>query len=147
MKLVEIKDVRVGQVWKNSHWDLVVITKIDNDIIHIKTWDYDFHSFGEGYHNAEFLKDYRIIGKLGITHKIENNKLVEIPREDFQIDDIFYRYRDNPQIVVEVGEINSLTGYSPKEKCLMGHIANICCKIGIYGVTHEFVNDREAEND
>lgn len=60
----------------------------------------------------------------------------------FEVDDIFYRYRNNPQIVIEITGVNSLTGYSPKEQRIIGHIANICCKIGILGVTHELVNER-----
>lgn len=82
MKPVEIKDVRVGQVWK-----------ADKDILYIAS-DYNKPFVPssisiESFESAGLKNTYTIIGKLGITHRIENGKLAEISRtSDYQIDDI-----------------------------------------------------------
>lgn len=141
MKLVEIKDIRPGQIWEAHRNQFLILSRGNNIIARMYERG---NPVAEGIKSADEFIDMRLRGKFGITHRIEGNKLIEIPRKKLEIDDIFYRYRDNPQIIIEVNGDNGLTGYSPKEKRLISHVANICYKIGILGVTHEFVNDREC---
>lgn len=153
MKLVEIKDVRVGQVLERDRCIFVVMRRSGIDSVFLRLYCHNRKPEPNNAYEAQAmhevrvdaLNDCKIIGKIGITHRIEGNRLVEIPRKELEIDDIFCRYRDNPQIIIEVNGDNGLTGYSPKEKRLISHVANICYKIGILGVTHEFVNDREGK--
>lgn len=35
----------------------------------------------------------RLVGKVGITHEIKNGRLVEIPRDDICVDDVFEDYK------------------------------------------------------
>lgn len=152
MKLVEIKDIRVGQVLERDRCIFVIEerTGVHNFAVTLYCHNHKpapndaYEALATRERNAATFEDCEIIGKIGITHRVEGNRLIEIPRREFEVDDIFCRYRDNPQIIIEVSGINSLTGYSPKEKMLISHIANICYKIGILGITHELVNDKEA---
>ena len=153
MKLVEINDVRAGQVLERDRCIFVIEERTGAHNFAVSLYNhnhkpapndaYEWKTMHEK--NVAAFDDCKIIGKIGITHRIEGNRLVEISRKELEIDDIFCRYRDNPQIIIEVNGDNSLTGYSPKEKRLISHVANICYKIGILGVTHEFVNDREGK--
>ncbi len=167
MKLVEIKDVRVGQIRKNFDDLILVEAEKANGFSHYQA----FTEFG-GFMNKDVKAHYKflampIIGKIGITHRIEDNRLVEIPREDLIVDDVV-EYLDFDGFTVkavicsvmtaltaeetqyafitedgqsedttlfereEIGEDSGIFTYTPK-------------KIGILGVTHEFVNDREVQ--
>lgn len=81
MKLVEIKDIRPGQVWINDQTGLIhTVDNLGNLSNANKTETTKIRD--------EYLKSAkcRLIGKLGITHRIENNRLIEIPRTaEFQI--------------------------------------------------------------
>lgn len=113
-----------------------------------------------------FYENGELIGKLGITHRIEDGKLVEIPREDLVVDDIV-EYLDCDGFKVTAVIASLITGMT-REDSQYGFITNdgnfdesslfekeeigedsgtftyTPKKIGILGVTHEFVNDREA---
>lgn len=162
MKLVEIKDIRPGQVWINDQTGLIhTVDNLGNLSNANKAETTKIRD--------EYLKSAkcRLIGKIGITHRIEGNRLVEIPREDLIVDDVV-EYLDFDSFTVravicavitaltaeetqyafitetgqsedtllfdreEIGEDSGTFTYTPK-------------KIGIFGVTHEFVNDREAQ--
>ena len=95
MKLVEINDVRVGQVWKNKKEMITIDSFYDDEEIQISAYnlsgkeiDMDYDDF-EGMIDIDAVKqNYKLIGKLGITHRIEGNRLLEIPREDLIVDDV-----------------------------------------------------------
>ena len=162
MKLVEIKDVRPRQVWINDQTGLLHTV---DDLGNLNNAD----KAETAKIRDEYLKaaKCRLIGKIGITHRIEGNRLVEIPREDLIVDDVV-EYLDFDGFPVkavicsvitaltaeeiqyafitengqsedttlfereEIGEDSGIFTYTPK-------------KIGILGVTHEFVNDREVQ--
>ena len=139
MNLVEIKDVRVGQVWK-----------ADKDVLYIVS-DYNKRFVPrsisiESFESAGLQNRYTIIGKLGITHRIEDGKLVEIPRTaEFQIDDVCCEANSKNTIFV----IDAIDAYGREALFLFDekrnrHFPQGVEKVGIFGVTHEFVNDREA---
>lgn len=139
MNLVEIKDVRVGQVWK-----------ADKDVLYIVS-DYNKPFVPssisiESFESAGLQNRYTIIGKLGITHRIEDGKLVEIPRTaEFQIDDVCCEANSKNTIFV----IDAIDAYGREALFLFDekrnrHFPQGVEKVGIFGVTHEFVNDREA---
>lgn len=139
MNLVEIKDVRVGQVWK-----------ADKDVLYIVS-DYNKPFVPssisiESFESAGLQNRYTIIGKLGITHRIEDGKLVEIPRTaEFQIDDVCCEANSKNTIFV----IDAIDAYGREALFLFDekrnrHFPQGVEKVGIFGVIHEFVNDREA---
>lgn len=151
MKLVEIKDIRPGQIWKDDEGYLILIGLNLNG-----TW---YNSKGVPSMGGMELYDtvhHKLIGKLGITHRIEGNRLVEIPREaEIQIDDVFRTmiYTKSPLApnfdigcdftyaisVVNFVEDNIVFDYLNEE-----YLSENLERIGILGVTHEFVNDREV---
>lgn len=162
MKLVEINDVRVGQVWKNKKEMITIDSFYDDEEIQISAYnlsgkeiDMDYDDF-EGMIDIDAVKqNYKLIGKIGITHRTEDGKLVEIPRTaEFQIDDVVKFKWCDPRLYV----INREIDFGIKES----HPNNACFeatndlygsrqlvdfelkRVGILGVTHEFVNDREA---
>lgn len=108
-----------------------------------------------------------IIGKLGITHRIEGNRLVEIPREDLIVDDVV-EYLDfdgfpikgvictvitamtaeetQYEFITEDGKSDDSSIFNREEiREDSGIYTYTPKKIGILGVTHEFVNDREVQ--
>lgn len=161
MKLVEIKDVRPGQVWINDQTRL--LHTVDDLGGLSNTAKMETVKIRDEYLKAAKC---RLIGKIGITHRIEDNRLVEIPREDLIVDDVV-EYLDFDGFTVkavicsvmtaltaeetqyafitedgqsedttlfereEIGEDSGIFTYTPK-------------KIGVLGVTHEFVNNKAA---
>ena len=110
--------------------------------------------------NVATFDDCEIIGKIGITHRIEDGKLVEIPRTaEFQIDDVCYTlsFYNTASPHFDIGVdfediifvIDNMDTYENGTLLLFDARGNEYRpddveKIGILGVTHEFVNDREA---
>lgn len=97
----------------------------------------------------------RLIGKIGITHRIEGNRLVEIPRAaGFQVDDVVKFNWNDPRLYVINREIDfGIKKTHPDNSCfeatndLYGSRQLVdfeLKRVGILGVTHEFVNDREV---
>lgn len=82
MKLVEIKDVRVGQIWKDKDGDLWL--EWDNiDVPPIRDTKYyrcDKETF-------KYLVEHghKLVGFLGITHKIKDFKLVEYEKQNMKL--------------------------------------------------------------
>lgn len=163
MKLVEIKDVRPGQVWKDDESYLVLIgTDLKG------TW---YNSKGVSCMGGMELCDTvhcKLTGFLGITHRIEGNRLVEIPRESLIIDDVV-EYLDfdgfpvkgvicavitamvaeetQYEFITEDGKVDDSSLFDREEiREDSGIYTYTPQKIGILGVTHEFINDREVEN-
>lgn len=141
MKLVEIKDTRVGQVLKS-----------DKDILYIVS-DYNKPFVPssisiESFESAGLKNTYTIIGKLGITHRIEDGKLVEIPHTtEFEVDDIVRHENGKTGVIVKINNVGFAIGYEYSINCGsegFNDTFEYLTKIGILGVTHEFVNDREA---
>lgn len=153
MKLVEIKDIRVGQIY-NYHNILYLIKDKLKDDEFITTSYYFEHSLENTVYYEEFATHYKdsilfksctLIGKLGITHRIEDGKLVEIPRTaEFQIDDIVkVDWKDKTDTDLDVIRAVFTSGavtYFDPDFLYNDQIK----KVGIFGVTHEFVNDLEA---
>ncbi len=150
MKLVEIIDVRPGQVWINDQTDLVHTV---DDLGNLSNTDKaDTTKIRDEYLKAAKC---RLIGKLGITHRIEDGRLVEIPRAaEFQVDDVV-KFKWDPRLYVINREIDfGIKETHPDNSCfeatndLYGSRQLVdfeLKRVGILGVTHEFVNDREAE--
>ena len=139
MKLVEIKDVRVGQIRKMADG----IFYIDDDHGDLCRID-EKKQFKGLIHNDEG----QLIGKLGITHRIENNKLVEIPRTaEFQTDDVIkVDWKDKADTELDVIMAvftDGVVTYFETDFLYKDQIK----KVGILGVTHDFVNDRETANE
>lgn len=167
MKLSKINDVRIGQIYEDKILNKIYIIESFNDIrytlsscfkdkILICKDEYELT-------NSE-IEDSELIGFLGITHKIEDGKLIEIPREIYNIDDVLKinLLQDNiileeEQVVVGVKfdflknyyEINTI--YTTNDSIgvnLIKTIHNNIKKIGILGVNYEFINNKLVkEND
>lgn len=138
MKLVKINNIRAGQIWKNAGHDLILIESFDEkqDLLELKNFNYDFHittnfSTNKNYLMLDTWCSYVLIGFLGITHKIEEGTLVEIPREELNLDDIVQFYNDPPRLLTmelmqQMNSSRGLNGWSRK---------------GILGVNYEFVHN------
>lgn len=149
MKLVKIKDVRPGQVWINDLTGLIhTVDNLGNLSNTAKTETAKIRD--------EYLKaaKCRLIGKIGITHRIEDNRLVDIPRSaEFQTDDVV-KFKWDPRLYVINREIDfGIKETHPDNSCfeatngLYGSRQLVdfeLKRVGILGVTHEFVNDREV---
>ena len=89
-----------------------------------------------------------LVGFLGITHEIKDNKLIEIPRKEFEEDDIILKtnfYRN---------EYGDIVGQFTKKICYNGYIDKLeklqeendkIEKIGTLGVNYEFINNKLGE--
>lgn len=151
MKLVEIKDIRPGQVWINDQTGLIhTVDNLGNLSNANKAETTKIRD--------EYLKSAkcRLIGKIGITHRIEGNRLVEIPRAaGFQVDDVVKFNWNDPRLYVINREIDfGIKKTHPDNSCfeatndLYGSRQLVdfeLKRVGILGVTHEFVNDREVQ--
>ena len=161
MKLVEIKDVRVGQIWDNGN-DFLIITgfsEYEPEMVHSVTYVPENKPItlkngkkvtGLMYSSTSknSLEGSKLIGKLGITHRIEDGKLVEIPHAtEFEVDDIVRHENGKTGVIVKINNVGFAIGYEYSINCGsegFNDTFEYLTKIGILGVTHEFVNDREA---
>ncbi len=177
MKLVEIKDIREGQIYERNRCIFVVMRRSGIDRVVLRLYCYNRKSEPNNAYEAQAMHEVRIdalndcqlIGKLGITHRIEGNRLVELPREDLIVDDVV-KYLDfdgftvravicavitaltveetQYAFITETGESEDTTLFEKEE---IGEDSGIFTytpkKIGILGVTHEFINSREQSND
>ena len=86
---------------------------------------------------------YKLIGKLGITHKIVGNKLVEIPRRDIEVGDVFESYREIKSICLcntKFYVLSSLTGEENEEYITKEDVFRYYKKVGILGIHYELKN-------
>lgn len=156
MKLVEIKDVRIGQVLERDHCIFVIEerTGVHNFAVSLYCHNhkpapnnaYEVLSMRE--RNVATFNDCEIIGKIGITHRIEGNRLVEIPRESLIIDDVIRHENGRVGVIVNVNNAGFAIGYEYMINCGdtgFNDTFEYITKIGVLGVTHEFVNDREVQ--
>lgn len=167
MKLVEIKDVRTGQIWDNGNNFLIItgFSEYEPEMVHSVTYVPEDKPItlksgkkvaGLMYSSTSknSLEGSKLIGKLGITHRIEDNRLVEIQpvfkEQKINTDDIVKILEDDscPWVVVTTYNAKKYKRYISLLSYHDSHFSeNEVEKIGILGVTHEFVNDREAANE
>lgn len=150
MKLVEIKDVRVGQIWQDSDGDLWLEwnDRYAPPIRDTKYYKRDKETF-------EYLieRGHKLVGFLGITHEVEDFKLAKrIPaykEQKIQADDIVKVLADNsaPWIVDMTYNSQKYKDYisllSPYNKEFTEDEIE---KIGTLGVNYEFVHDMLKNN-
>ncbi len=154
MKLVEIKNIKPKQIYKHKNGNIYIVSYQTHyryeiaDCYKNNMLDSEENEF----YSREFAEDMELIGFVNITHKIEDNKLVEIPREEFEVDDIFvYTECDGLQSYYSLHQITKdgefLLISDNDDKVLSGVCAdnlldNGLLKCGILGVNYEWVNDK-----
>lgn len=162
MKLVEINDVRIGQVLERDRCFFVIEerTGVHNFATTLYCHNHKpapndaYEALATRERNIAAFADCKIIGKIGITHRIEGNRLVDIPRSaGFQVDDIV-KFKWDPRLYVINREIDfGIKKSHPNNSCfeatnyLYGSRQLVdfeLKRVGILGVTHEFINDREC---
>lgn len=162
MKLVEIKDVRVGQVLERNRCIFVIEERTGAHNFAVSLYCHNhkpapnnaYEALSMRERNVATFEDCKIIGKTGITHRIEGNRLVEIPRAaGFQVDDVVKFNWNDPRLYVINREIDfGIKETHPDNSCfeatndLYGSRQLVdfeLKRVGILGVTHEFINDRE----
>ncbi len=165
MKLVEINDVRIGQVLERDRCFFVIEerTGVHNFATTLYCHNHKpapndaYEALATRERNIAAFADCKIIGKIGITHRIEGNRLVEIPNSaGFQVDDIV-KFKWDPRLYVINREIDfGIKKTHPNNSCfeatndLYGSRQLVdfeLKRVGILGVTHEFVNDKEVMSD
>ena len=157
MKLVEIKNVHVGQVRRcfMDGLDSEIMPYIVYEMVGDSLFDcdaYDSEGFCASFplSDSEILED-ELVGKLGITHEIKDGALVQLPRTEFEIDDVV---KAQGRIGVIVSKEEFIPDGEPVHVVVFGSdgYAPVCDgfepfemeKVGIIGLTHEFVNEREG---
>lgn len=162
MKLAEIKDVRVGQVLERNRCIFVIEerTGVHNFAVSLYCHNHKpapndaYEALSMRERNIATFYDCEIIGKIGITHCIEGNRLIELPRSSgFQVDDVV-KFNWDPRLYVINREIDfGIKETHPDNSCFEAindqygsrQLVDFELKrVGILGVTHEFVNDREV---
>lgn len=165
MKLVKIKDVRVGQVLARDRCIFVIEERTGAHNFAVSLYCHNHKpASNDAYEeqstrerNVATFDDCEIIGKIGITHRIEGNRLLEIPRSaGFQTDDVV-KFKWDPRLYVINREIDfGIKKTHPNNSCfeatndLYGSRQLVdfeLKRVGIFGVTHEFVNDKEVMSD
>lgn len=152
MKLVEIKDIRPDQIWEAHRNQFLILSRGNNIIARMYERG---NPVAEGIKSADEFIDMRLRGKFGITHRFEGEKLVEIPRTyDIQTDDVVKFNWSDPRLYVVNREIDfGIKESHPDNACfeatndLYGSRQLVdfeLKRVGILGVTHKFINDREV---
>jgi hypothetical protein len=181
MKLIAIEDIIVGQIWENKNDNSLSFVEGLKDelaftLLYIQIFDKSDNKLklNTNIDVFNFRKDNILIGMDNITHKLENNKLVEIPInpkvkiKDFKLDiddvvQLSYNckvYGWNKKENTHIAVVEDIIKYSDTAEIkirmsdgtlhdMSSFIAHnfqdtdvLIKKIGIYGVTHEFVNDK-----
>jgi hypothetical protein len=159
MKLIEITNNEVGRIYKTNNKFIIIDESFRKREIYYYTFNYDSNGNSELLANhfilKESLKYCKLIGFINITHKIENNKLVEIERKEFEVDDIIKFKNDRIYVITKThtcgnGFNNNKTFYTlfngveswESFDLTDEYFRENSIKIGIYGVTHKFVNDK-----
>lgn len=162
MKLVEIKDVRVGQVLERNRCIFVIEerTGVHNFAVSLYCHNHKpapndaYEALSMRERNIATFDDCKIIGKIGITHCIEGNRLIELPRSSgLQVDDVV-KFKHDPRLYVINREISLSTAkIYPNALCFEAtndyygsrQLVDFELKrVGIFNVTHEFINDKEV---
>lgn len=150
MKLVKIENIRESQIYKDKNNLYLIIDIICGNTTYQKYNTYDLKGIlKEKGTDCDFLffkdKERKLIGFLGITHEIKDNKLIEIPREEFEEDDIIL------QTNFYKNEYGDIVGQFTKKICYNGYIDDLeklrekndkIEKIGILGVNYFFQNSK-----
>lgn len=158
MQLVEIKnnDLRNLQIrrYNSKYEDKIFI--LSNSGLRLENDKYTIISCFEKAGKRQIIQENietirnetHIIGFFGITHKLEDGKLIEIERKEFEIDDVveFHNMKGNYAVLVRetMGEngcyyFNNVVSITQYRK---DNVNEYIRKIGILGVTHEFINNK-----
>ncbi len=145
MKLVEIKEVRVGQIWKDEDDDLWLEW---NDRYAPPIRDTKYYRCDKETFKYLVEQGHKLVGFLGITHEVKDFKLSEIipafKNQKVQRDDIVKILDDNsaPWLVDTTYNSHKYKAYisllSPYDKDFTEDEIE---KIGTLGVNYEFVHD------
>ena len=124
-------------------WDYICGQKDIEDENNIRRIDIEYCQ-KEDYIMQMFKHpDKYLIGFLGITHEIQNDKLVKIPRKQkFEVDDILkhYTYYKDKTTGNICGQFTGLICYDGLSRTLENY--DKIEKVGILGVNYQFVNDK-----
>ncbi len=141
------------EIW--ADFDYVTGKKDKEDINNRYLVDIEYTKKGEKV-SQDLLKKFKepdeyLIGFLGITHKIEDGRLVEIERKEFEIDDIV-EYNDKKYIITYANR-NSTEDYSIYYINEVDNLENKTVasstdfkKLGTLGVNYEFINNKMKEH-
>jgi len=160
MKLVEIKDIQINQVYRNkntSFYNYSIITKINKQTIKVINIQEEKREYLIS--KLHFLFFNKLIGFINITHKLKNNNLIEIPREEFEVDriirvkkecikkgQIFYIKKIskeyNDKIMLETLDIN---GKNVDFYNSIKNMRKVFEEIGDLDVNYKLINDKLEE--
>lgn len=160
MRLVEIKDVREKQIYlKEDEYYLIIGQSLNHSDLEHK-YVYNIHAYNKDLkltskNETKYKENLgELIGFLGITHKLDEDKLIEISRKDFEEDDIIEitQYQLSTKDFVKYKDIVKSSRY--EYNCFGSYIYFWCLsgdyktqdvhnieKVGTLGVNYEFVNE------
>jgi hypothetical protein len=162
MKLVAIENVRIGQIWRNiGNGDLLVITDNHNEYEPTMISYYIFDKNGKlisifGDTDIEHLKKYNnLIGFIEISHniiigkEIKDNKLVEIPRKEFEVNDVLFDKRSSELCIIKfitgAGKYYVDIPHLPYDEInpyTLEDLRFLFNKKGVIGKDYEIINDK-----
>lgn len=134
MKIVEIKEPKHGMVFKSKVGDLMLYCKARLSGVE----DYEFTSIDDKWKDD-------LAGAIGITHEINDGKLIEIPRKEIEVGDVFHSGKgDAFCCIIYISEDESYDVIASRDnKCICisdekkpPHGDDVK-KVGIMGITHE----------
>jgi hypothetical protein len=162
MKLQEITDLRVDQIREIEGKKYLIRQEGEmgcwlgggiDDIYKDEVW----------WHEEDFLEG-KIVGFLGITHKKEGTKLIEIPRDKFDVDDVLAIKSKDFNTYFKAIVFRQQKRYDPTDGRLDYYLCNIFKpfydffegeeiristkyegdykKLGIFGVNYELISNK-----
>jgi len=144
MKIVEIKEPREGFVYESED-ETMVYMGLGQSSSDAPTQHELWMNGGTIFSDDFVYSNCKLIGALNITHRIEDAKLVEIPRREVEVGDVFR----SPDGMVHIFIVQI---YDDESYDAIGSFCDKCVsisqhkelliedggrKIGIMGVTHE----------
>jgi hypothetical protein len=153
LKLKKIEDAREGFVYELGDMQFVIVN--ESDCFH-ETFE-NYTHIGNGCSGIETKG--KLIGKIGLTHKIENGKLIELPRKEIEVGDIIHsktityvEYDEDPVSFQEyLKEVHflydgSIVPYDQREEIddLYEELSEFG-RLGIQDIHYELITEYEEE--
>ena len=98
MKLIKISEPRIGFIYdKGGDLFFVMEKAIDENTVKTQVYNKSDSKKNNSFHDIHPFCIFNgcLIGSIGITHELQNGKLVKIPRGDIEVDYVFKNKEDS----------------------------------------------------
>jgi len=156
MRIKEIKEPREGMIYKDHMTEWLLLTggysfEMDGTDHSHQFVSYSVETGEERTHFNDCVAGLKLIGALGITHRIEDGKLVEIDRQKVDVDTIIKLDTEPIAVLTREYHLNGeqkfdmLFNDGATDEGVCGYYLNdktFWSVKGILGVTHEIVGGK-----